>query len=201
MFFSYNTTKYSIETIRDSIKNHGKDIIYVYPYREIAKKHYEGEFSFESLEKVKEIKQFAQDNNIELVIYYSPIHITKKIHLYEKGQWETNQELKRKLAQITPFYDYSFANEYNITPLDENNMNFIDNIHPSNTYNNLIVKDLLSNQKNIGVLINNKDIDYYLNKDTQQLKTYINEHRELAEQIQNIQADNSKIAIKRKDAI
>ena len=134
LFFSYNTTKFSVETIRDSVKNKGQDIIYVYPYREIAKKHYDTEFNFDSLKTVKDIKQYADENNIELVIYYSPIHITKKIHIYEKGMWNSNQELKRKLAEITPFYDYSFANEYNTTALDENNFNFVDNIHPSNTY-------------------------------------------------------------------
>ena len=150
LFFSYNTTKYSIETLRDSIKNKGEDIIYVYPYREIAKKTYDKSFSFDSLETIKETKEYAEKNNIKLIIYYSPIHISKKMHIYSKGLWESNQELKRRLVEITPIYDYSLKNEYNISALDENNMNFVDNIHPSNTYNNLIVNDLLSDTKKIG---------------------------------------------------
>ena len=92
LFFSWNTTKYSIETVRDSIKNAGQDIIYVYPYREIAKKTYDKEFTFESLDTVKQIKEFAQKEGINLVIYYSPIHVSKKVHIYEKGMWESNQE-------------------------------------------------------------------------------------------------------------
>ncbi len=201
LFFSYNTTKYSLVTVRDSIKNHGKDIIYVYPYREIAKKVYNNNFSLEHLNKIKEVKDFADKNNIELVIYYSPIHITKKIHLYEKGQWKTNQELKRKLAQITPFYDYSFANDYNSTPLDENNFNFVDNIHPSNTYNNLIVNDLLSDNKKIGTYVTKENIESYLNKDTLMLENYIKDNNDLVEKIKNVKYLDADIKIRRNDAV
>ena len=75
LFFSYNTTKYSIETVRDSLKNKGNNTIYVYPYREIAKKKYNGDFSYEELDNIKNVKDFADKNGIELIIYYSPIHI------------------------------------------------------------------------------------------------------------------------------
>lgn len=201
LFFSYNTTKYSIETIRDSVKNKGQDIIYVYPYREIAKKNYNNNFNFDNLNKIKQVKEFAAKNNIELVIYYSPIHITKKIHLYEKGLWDSHQELKRELAQITSFYDYSFVNEYNTTALDKNNFNFIDNIHPSNTYNNLIVNDLLNKEKTIGTFITKENVEEYLKKDTKQLQDYINKNKELTQRIKNVKIEDAQIAIRRSDAV
>ncbi len=201
LFFSYNTTKYSIVTVKDSIKNQGKDIIYVYPYREIAKKVYNSEFNFDELDIIKQVKDFAEKNNIELIIYYSPIHITKKIHLYEKGMWESNQELKRKLASITPFYDYSFANDYNMTPLDKNNFNFVDNIHPSNTYNNIVVNDLLSKEKTLGVLLNQNNIEKYLQEDSVQLLDYINKNKDMAEKIKNVKKEDAKIAVRRENAV
>ncbi len=201
LFFSYNTTKYSIETLLDSIKNKGQDIIYVYPYREIAKKTYDKEFSLNSLNTIKEIKNFADKNNINLIIYYSPIHISKKIHIYSKGLWESNQELKRKLAEITPFYDYSFQNEYNMSPIDENNMNFIDNIHPSNTFNNLIVFDLLSENKKIGTYITKKNIENYLKQDTEILKTYIKKNPTISDKIKNVKKEDANISIRRKNVI
>ena len=201
LFFSYNTTKYSIETLRDSIKNKGKDIIYVYPYREIAKKTYNKKLSFDSLKNIEDIKDFANKNNIELIIYYSPIHISKKLHIYSKGLWESNQELKRKLAQITPFYDYSFQNDYNVSPLDENNMNFIDNIHPSNTYNNLIVFDLLSDNKKIGTYITKENIENYLKIDSENLKNYIKNNPEIYKKIENVKKEDADISVRRKDVI
>lgn len=201
LFFSYNTTKYSIETLRDSIKNKGQDIIYVYPYREIAKKTYNKKFSFDSLNNIKEIKEFADQNNIKLIIYYSPIHISKKVHIYSKGLWDSNQELKRKLAEITPFYDYSFQNEYNMSPLDEYNMNFIDNIHPSNTYNNLIVFDLLSNTKKIGTYITKENIENYIKIDNENLKNYIKENPQISEKIKNVKKEDADISVRRKNAV
>lgn len=201
LFFSYNTTKYSIETLRDSIKNKGQDIIYVYPYREIAKKTYNKKFSFDSLKNIREMKKFAQENHIKLIIYYSPIHISKKVHIYSKGLWESHQELKRRLAEITPFYDYSFKNEYNMTSIDENNMNFIDNIHPSNTYNNLIVFDLLSNTKKIGTYITKENIENYIKIDNENLKNYIKENPQISEKIKNVRKEDAGISIRRKDVI
>ncbi len=201
LFFSYNTTKFSLDTVKDSVKNKGKDFIYIYPYREIAKKKYDDDFNFESLEKLKYIKDFANKNNIELVIYYSPIHITKKVHLYEKGMWESNLELKRRIAQITPFYDYSLVNKYNTSPLDQNNFNFVDNIHPTNVYNNLIVNDLLSPNKEIGILLNTDNIEKYLTEDTAQLQDYMNINKDITEKIKNVKADDAEIKIRRKDAV
>ena len=201
LFFSWNTTKYSIETLRDSIKNGGKDIIYVYPYREIAKKTYNKEFTYESIETVKEIVDFAKENNIELVIYYSPIHVSKKVHIYKKGMWESNQELKRRLAQITPFYDYSLFNEFNYLPINENNFDFIDNIHPTNSYNNKIVYDLLDENKKIGTLVNADNVNVLLKEDTKQLESYIKENKEICEKIENVKIEDAEIAIRRVDAI
>lgn len=198
LFFSYNTTKYSIETIKDSIKNKGEDILYVYPYREIAKKNYNTDFSFEELDKIIEVKEFAKKNNIELIIYYSPIHLSKKIHIYGKNIWNTNQELKRRLVQITNFYDYSLFNEYNTDELDENNQNFIDNIHPSDTYNNLIVKDLLAKDKSIGVLVTKENVENILKTETEKLENYMNNNKEITDKIKNVTLKDAEIKIKRK---
>lgn len=200
ILFSFNTTKYSIETVTNSIKNNENDTLYIYPFREIANKTYDKDFNFNELTGIKEVKEFAEKNNIELVIYYSPIHITKKIHIYEKGMWESNQELKRELAKIAPFYDYSFSNIYNTNPLDENNDYFIDNIHPSAIYNHIIISDLLSNKKEIGTLINNDNIENYLKEDTKQLEEYILSNPILSNKIKNIKPEDANIRIMKNNA-
>ena len=201
LFFSWNTTKYSIETVIDSIKNGGKDIIYVYPFREIAKKTYNKEFTYESLDTVKEMVDYAKNNNINLVIYYSPIHVSKKVHIYEKGMWESNQELKRRLAKITPFYDYSLFNDYNYAPLDEKNFDFIDNIHPTNSYNNRIVYDLLKENKEIATLVTEENAEVLLPDDTMKLQDYMKNNKEICEKIKNVKKEDSEIAVRRQDAV
>ena len=109
--------------------------------------------------------------------------------------------MKRKLAEIIPFYDYSFENKYNTTPIDENNMNFIDNIHPSNTYNNLIVFDLLSDNKKIGTYITKDNIENYLKKDTENLKTYIEKNPQISKKIKNVKKEDADISVRRKNAV
>lgn len=198
LFFSYNTTKYSIETIRDSVKNHGEDIIYVYPFREIAKKKYDKQFSLETIKTIEETKEFAQKHGVNLVIYYSPIHVTKKMHVLSKGQWENYQGLKREIAAITDFYDYSMFNKYNSSPLDENNLYFVDNIHPATDYNNLIVNDLLSNDKKIGVLVTKENVKSLVSKDSTELQKFISNNKSLFDEIKNVSENDSTTKIKKK---
>lgn len=199
LFFSWNTTKYSIETVRDSIKNKNnkQNISYIYPYREIAKKHYDKAFSFDIMSKINNIYNYTKANDIELTIYYSPMHITKKMHMYSKGIWDTNLEVKKRLAQISPFYDYSLSNQYNTQPLDENSINFIDNVHTSTDYNDMIVNDLLSDNKQIGILITKDNVDEYNKQDTQQLKDYINSHKNLADKIQSVTPEDYNVKIEK----
>ncbi len=197
LFFSYNTTKYSIETVIDSVKNHGEDIIYVYPFREIAKKKYQNQFSLKALENIKETIDFANNHGVKLVIYYSPIHISKKMHVYSKNQWNNYQKMKRELANICDFYDYSMFNQYNSSALNEHTKYFVDNIHPTTEYNNLIVNDLLSNDKKIGKLVTKKNVDVSLNKDFEELEKYIAQNRKLYETIKNVSEKDSTAKIKK----
>lgn len=186
LFFSWNTTKYSIETVKESIKNKGQDIIYVYPYREIAKKEYDNNYSIENISTIKDTIDYVKKKNIELIIYYSPIHISKKIHIYTKNKWDLYLNIKRALVEITELYDYSFLNEYNYQMLDENNTNFIDNIHPTNIYNNIVVNDLLSNKKTLATILNKENIEEQLKKDTAQLEKYMKKEKELTQRIKNV---------------
>ena len=199
LFFSWNTTKYSIETLIDSIKKNGNNSVYIYPYREIAKKNYNNNFEISSLDKIKEIKKIADENNIKLIIYYSPIHVTKKLDLYYKGVWESNQKLKRQLAEVINYYDYSLFNEYNSTPLDENNFNYVDNIHPAAEYNNLIVNDLLKDKKEIGKLLTSQNVDVLLKEDTDNLIEYINHNKKIYDKIKNLKEKDIEIKILRKN--
>ena len=197
LFFSWNTTKYSLETVRDSIKNKGKNIVYIYPYREIAGIKYDESFSSDLMQKINEIYKYTQENNIELIIYYSALNITKKIDMFEKGVWDKNLEFKKRLAEIMPFYDYSFSNKYNIEQLDENSQYYVDNIHPTKLYNDMLVNDLLSDKKEIGVLITKDNVDKYNEEDTLKLQEYINSHSELTEKIKNVKPEDANIRIKK----
>ena len=174
---------------------------FIYPYREIAKKNYKEPFSFDGIEKIREIKDFCKENGVELVIYYSPVHVSKKIDLYLKKQWNDNLELKRRIAKITPFYDFSLFNQYNSTVLDENNQYYIDNIHPDTLYNNILINDLLSKNSSIGVLLNKDNIEKYLKNDTIALVDFMSKNKNFVQDIKNATIDKAQVFIRRKNAV
>ena len=196
LFFSWNTTKYSIETLYTSMKNKGVDVVYLYPYREISGKNYGSkDFSFDSINLIKEVINKAKEKDINIIFYYSPIHVSKKIHMYENGVWDLNLQFKQILASITPFIDYSLFNEYNSSPIDKNHTNYIDNIHPNSHYNNLIVNDILSDTKKIGKIVNKDNVEQVISDDYNRLKEYIKNNQEYADKIHNISKEDAKIKI------
>jgi len=195
LLFSWNTTKYSIETVKASMENRGEEQHFVHPYKEIGKKEYNTGFSLSILDTIKEIIEYTKANNIDLIVYYSPVHVSKKIHIYEKGQWNNNLKFKKQLALITPFYDYSLFNGYNHFPLDENSKYFIDNLHMTKIYNNMILKDILSDNKKYGQLITSNNVNQISNEDTKKLEDYIKANKELSEVIKNATAKDVDIKI------
>lgn len=199
LFFSWNTTKYSIQTVMDSIKNKDKKDIFIYPFREIANAKYDQNISFDFLKEIQDIYNYSKENDIELIIYYSALNISKKIHMMEKGIWEKNLEFKKRLTEITPFYDYSFSNIYNIHPLDENSIYYIDNVHPTKYYNDLLVNDLLSDNKKIGILVTKDNVDRLNEEDTNYLKEYMNSNKKLTEEIKNVKPEDTNKKIKQSE--
>lgn len=199
--FSYNTTKYSVDTLLKSIEQKGEDIVYVYPYRELVDVHYKDSYNKSSFDDLEKMVKIAKKNNIEIVFYYSPIHVSKKVSIYEKGLWDVNNEIKRKLAKIAPFYDYSISNNYNQDDLDENSKYFVDSLHPTKKLQEEIVKELVSDDEKIGVLVTEKNVDEILDKDTNHLKRYMKQHPATVQKISNLKAEDKKVKIRQKNVI
>lgn len=190
LFFSYNTTKYSIETIRDSVKNHGEKMKYVYPFREIADKTYSDKFSLDSLKAVKETVEFANEHGVKLVIYYSPINVTKKMHIYSKNQWDNYRKLKLELANVCDFYDYSLSNKYNSNILDGNSKYYLDNIHLSSEYDKFIINDLLSADKKVAKLVTKANAKSVTEKEFLDLIKFIDKNKSTYEKIKQVSIDD-----------
>ena len=151
------------------------------------------------MDKIRDIIKKANENGIKIILYYSPIHISKKIHIYESGVWDNNMEFKRQLASILPYTDYSIINEYNSTPLDENNKYFVDNSHPSSIYNDIIYRDILDNSVGLGIKINKDNVEDVLKSETLQLKSFIDKNSSYAEEIKNVKSSDGskKITLKK----
>jgi len=197
LFFSWNTTKYSIETLKSSIAAKNKNENYVYPYREIAKKRYSSGEARDLKEKISRLKNFAEGSGIKLIFYFTPAHITYKIDIYEKNLWNKYTQFKRQLAEITDYFDYSLNNVYNTENLDADAVYYIDNVHITDILNEIIISDLLSNSPKIGVPVNKDNADAVIKEDTKDLTEYIEKNKALAEKIKSLTVQDADIKIKR----
>lgn len=119
-----------------------------------------GEHINETINIIKNIKQICDDNNINLVVFFNPVHITS----YLKDDIEISNRFKKELANITDFYDFNYINFITV-----NNYFWYETSHPryfvcdwqlkviTNQYDEKIPKDF-------GHLVTKKNVDYYCNK-------------------------------------
>ena len=114
----------------------------------------------ETVSVIRKIKKLCDDNNIKLVVFFNPVHITS----YLKDDIHLSNQFKRKLVKITDFYDFNYINFITI-----NNYFWYETSHPryfvcdwelkviTNQYDKNIPKDF-------GHFITKENIDYYCNK-------------------------------------
>ena len=197
LLFSWNTTKYSIETLTASIAAKNKNDNYVYPYREIAKKRYSSGETCNLMVKLSMLKNFAENSGIKLIFYFTPVHITYKIDIYEKNLWDKYTDFKYRLAQRADYLDYSLNNAYNTEKLDADAVYYIDNIHITDALNEAVISDLLSNSPKIGVPVNKNNADDIIKNDTEYIADYIEKNKELAEKIKSLTVQDADIKIKK----
>lgn len=159
---NYLTTsgKYSVP---ESVERNINNSIEKYVYDEKFKKPYfneNNEHIDSTISIIKEIKQICDDNNINLVVFFNPVHITS----YLKDDIEISNRFKKELANITDFYDFNYINFITV-----NNYFWYETSHPryfvcdwqlkviTNQYDEKIPQDF-------GHLVTKKNVDYYCNK-------------------------------------
>ena len=113
-----------------------------------------------TLSVIRKIKKLCDDNNIKLVVFFNPVHITS----YLKDDIHLSNHFKRELVKITDFYDFNYINFITI-----NNYFWYETSHPryfvcdwelkviTNQYDKNIPKDF-------GRLITKDNVDYYCEK-------------------------------------
>ena len=117
-------------------------------------------YNNESLALFSELAKVCKENNIKLTIFISPEYYTNYIH----SDIPTYNYYKKKLAQITPYYDFSGLNEKT-----KDKDYFIDFVHYDCDMADLII-DRIFNQnpntppkiKNFGAYVTQENIEAHL---------------------------------------
>ena len=81
---------------------------------------YDGKRTVATLKEIKSIKNLCADHNIELVFFFNPVYI----ETYAQYDFADIASIKKGLADITSFYDFS-----GVTSITTNRLNYYESSH------------------------------------------------------------------------
>lgn len=109
---------------------------------------------------IKAIKELCEKNDINLIVFFNPVHITS----YLMDDINISNRFKRELVKVTDFYDFNYINF-----VTTNNYFWYETSHPRYFVCDWELK-VITNQideeipRDFGHLITQQNIDYYCNK-------------------------------------
>ncbi|MGK7938879.1 MAG: hypothetical protein AB4062_01705 [Crocosphaera sp.] len=131
--------------------------------------HTQYKLSEEGLNNFKQIVEFCRQNNIELIVFISPSHATQWEALKVTDRWQSFEQWKRKMVDITPVWDFSGYNSITTEPIKEVMTNYVDNSHYTPKIGEFVLNRILSYDVNqvpqdFGILMTPENIDNHLAK-------------------------------------
>ncbi len=96
------------------------------------------EFSEEAFANFKAIVAVCRARNIQLFVFVSPVHATMLEAIRQRGLWPTYQQWKRRLAEATPYWDFSGFNRITTEPIAFEMRSYWDASHYRKTVGNMI---------------------------------------------------------------
>lgn len=124
-------------------------------------------FSKNRIKNIKEINDFAKENDINIIFYFVPVYH----QVYKLGNINDYNNFKREIAEITPFYDFSGLNL-----ITQDNKMWINLMHSNDKTGELIKQRLFSPKteapliKDFGIYVTKDNIDNHIKLMTEQVK-------------------------------
>lgn len=186
--FSLDTLSLSQETIKANKSKTRQDIYYPNGFMRLQRSeidknltefkksisvyftvHNNYQLSQQYLEDLKKIVELCKQNNITLVAFISPAHVTQTEAIYAANQWQILEQWKREVVKILPVWDFSDYNSITTEPVSETMKNYIDSSHYKEHIGNLVLDRILSKPdtkipKDFGVYLTPANIEFQLAK-------------------------------------
>ena len=140
-------------------------------FRNIIKQYFDFHTQYtlseEGLNNFEAIVEFCHQHNIELIVFISPSHATQWEALRVTDRWESFEQWKQKIVDITPVWDFSGYNSITTEPIKEVMTNYVDNSHYTPKIGELILNRILSHDlsqvpQDFGVLMTPENIYNHL---------------------------------------
>lgn len=157
-----------------------RSIVKYFNYYETYKL-YEGSFP-----KLKDLNDYCKENNINLVLFLNPSHITDIDEIYEAGLWSTFLSWKKDLVEIKPVIDFDYPNKINNVEIRPDMKNFHDAAHVTEVVANIMTDKIVGQGVDYGQNITKENIDNYNKLNTQNLFIWRENNKELVKKVQSM---------------
>lgn len=120
-----------------------------------------------ALENLKIIVDLCKENNLDLIVFITPPHVTQFEAMYMSGSEAVIEQGKREIVNILPVWDFSGYNSVTTEPISEQMSNFRDSSHPTIQVGNLMLNRILQYEEenvpgDFGIMINPENIEDHL---------------------------------------
>lgn len=143
------------------------------------------EETIKGLEKLKGIKALCAQNNIELVVFTNPVH-SHLLMIYEKFcDFYNYESLKRKLVEITDFYDFGTISEITNQKIS-NDIEYMDLSHYRDSIGDKMISVMLGEKndiENFGILVTTGNIEEHLAMQKKINQSWINKNPEIFKEL------------------
>ena len=126
---------------------------------------------------------YAKEENIEVICFVTPSHVSDLINIYEAGLWNDYKKFKYTLAKICNYYDFSILDDYTTEDITPKIKYFRDSAHATGYYGEMMVNRLLGISNISGAYITSKNIDEEFSRNEAKLINYTKTHKLLTEKV------------------
>jgi hypothetical protein len=131
--------------------------------------HSNYKLSQQYLNNLREIVALCKENNIEVVGFISPAHVTQLEAIYVAGQWDILEQWMREMVSILPVWDFSDYNSITTEPVSETMKYYIDSSHYKESVGNWVLDRVFSYQvkavpQDFGVYLTPDNVEAHLVK-------------------------------------
>ncbi len=121
------------------------------------------------LNYLQKIVDLCREKDIKLHIFISPAHAARLQIIEQAGHWQTYEQMKREIVNITPVWDFSGYNSITTEKIYNDMENYIDESHYHKQVGDLVINRILDYQtekvpQDFGVLITPQNIENHLQK-------------------------------------
>jgi hypothetical protein len=148
-------------------------------------------YEISHLEEVTNMVRLCQENQIECRFFISPSHVTQWESIRLSGAWGVFEEWKRKLAEITPVWDFSGYNSITTEPLSSTMTNYMDSSHYRQEIGDLVLNRIFQYNPEIvpedfGVLLTPETVENHLQQIREDREIWAENNPDVIRFVENI---------------